>query len=284
MMRTGVLAALLAWLFVSGVAPATAASDKTNSPGADAKTEDKTPALLPGDAENYTLCLDTARTYPEQGLEFAGRWEGLGGGDPARHCAAVALIGLRHYAEAASRLEDLAQNGHERSEIRAGMLAQAAQAWFLNGNSDRAMAVQTAALTLAVPATRQYISLLIDRAMSEADLSKYDAAVNDLTSALQADPNNAEALAYRANAYRKLDRLEPAMADAQRAVALDKTNVSAFLERGTLYQLTGHDNEARQDWLQVVLLAPDSEAARAARASIEKLDVNTGGEGATPQE
>ena len=33
----------------------------------------------------------------------------LGGGEPARHCAAVALIGLGKYEEAAKRLEALAE-------------------------------------------------------------------------------------------------------------------------------------------------------------------------------
>ena len=55
-------------------------------------------------AKTYALCLDSARAYPEQGVEFAGKWVGLGGGEPAKHCQAVAFMGLREYGEAADAL------------------------------------------------------------------------------------------------------------------------------------------------------------------------------------
>jgi len=83
------------------------------------------PALEKENAANYQLCLSTARTYPEQGFELAGRWEGLGGGEAAKHCAAVALIGLHQYPEAAQRLMALALSSKQSADIRAGMLAQA---------------------------------------------------------------------------------------------------------------------------------------------------------------
>ena len=50
-----------------------------------------------------------ARTDPNTAFEAALAWQELGGGEAARHCSAVALIGLGQYGQAATRLEDLAK-------------------------------------------------------------------------------------------------------------------------------------------------------------------------------
>jgi tetratricopeptide (TPR) repeat protein len=231
------------------------------------------PALEKENAANYRLCLSTARSYPEQGFELAGRWEGLGGGEPAKHCAAVALIGLREYPEAAKRLTALALSSKQSADIRAGMLAQAGQAWFLAGNSYLALETQTAALKIVPEKTLQAADILIDRAQTEADAKKYNEAVADLTAALAIDPYNAEAYTFRANAYHDMDRNEAALADAEKAVATDNNNAGAHLMRGILYLAAGRSSEARQDWMKVLELAPDSDAAKAAQHDIESLDV-----------
>jgi len=232
------------------------------------------PALAPEEGPaNYDLCLSTARSYPEQGFELAGRWEGLGGGEPARHCTAVALIGLHQYAEAAKRLQALAESSKQSADIRAGMLAQAGQAWFLGGDNDRAYAAQSAALKLAPQTSLQAVDILVDRAATLADAGKYDEAVVDLTAALAIQPGNIDALTFRASAYRALDKIDPALADAEAAVAGDGNNPDARLMRGILYALKGRDAEARKEWVKTVDLAPTSDAARAAKANMERLDV-----------
>src|SRR5437868_443715 len=72
--------------------------------------------------KTYVVCLELAAARPEAGIEMAGKWRGLGGGEPADHCAAVALIGLKDYFEAAKRLEDLATSSKQSAGLRAGML------------------------------------------------------------------------------------------------------------------------------------------------------------------
>jgi tetratricopeptide (TPR) repeat protein len=225
--------------------------------------------ILEDPEATYGLCLDTARAYPEQGFELAGKWAALGGGEPARHCRAVALIGLREYAEAGASLEDLAQASKREARVRAGMLAQAAQAWLLAGDTGRAHAAQTAALQLA-PGDAD---LLIDRAMTLAEAKNYWEAIDDLNAALAARPDDADALAFRASAYRMVEADDLALEDAERAVALAPGNLNARLERGILYRLQGRDAEARADWLKILELAPDGEPARLARENIERLDV-----------
>ena len=221
-------------------------------------------------AEAYKFCLDLARTYPEQGVEFAGKWVGLSGGEPAKHCQAVALLGMRDFKEAATRLEELAEASKKENAVRAGLLAQAGQAWLLGGDTERAYAAQTAALKL-VPRDAQ---ILMDRAQTLAEAKNYWQAIDDLNVALEVEPKNADAYAFRASAYRMVDADDLATDDASRALALDPGNLSALLERGNLRRMKGRNGPARQDWLKILELAPDSDTAKAARSNIEKLDVN----------
>jgi tetratricopeptide (TPR) repeat protein len=262
-LRTILMNALvLALVLVSPalVLPALAQAPKTGTPAPD----------LVKPAETYKFCLDMARSYPEQGSEFAGKWLGLSGGEPAKHCQAVALMGLREYAEAATRLEELAQSSKRDNTVRAGLLAQAGQSWLLSGDTQRAHAAQTSAITLSPNDVR----LFLDRATTLAEAKNYWEAIDDLNAAIVLDPKNAEAFAFRASAYRMVEADDLALDDAEAALVLDANNLSALLERGNLHRMKGHDAQARADWLKILTLAPESEAARAARANIEKLDVD----------
>src|ERR1700761_3909256 len=64
------------------------------------------PAPMP-DAQRYERCLDLAHSDPQRAFAEADAWRNLGGGFPAQHCAAVALVGLKKYPEAATQLEAL---------------------------------------------------------------------------------------------------------------------------------------------------------------------------------
>src|SRR5688572_26720358 len=66
-------------------------------------------------SHTYEVCLMTAKNEPEKGFEMAGKWQTLGGGPPAKHCEAIALIGMKEYGEAATRLEALAKLNEEES-------------------------------------------------------------------------------------------------------------------------------------------------------------------------
>src|SRR5262249_25716774 len=57
------------------------------------------------EADHYERCMAEARQNPSAAWDEALAWHDTGGGHPAEHCAAVALIGLKQYAEAARRLE-----------------------------------------------------------------------------------------------------------------------------------------------------------------------------------
>lgn len=223
-------------------------------------------------AREYADCLATARVNADQGFERAQRWEALGGGEAARHCGAVALIGLREYTVAARRLQDLAEHSRREPQVRAGMLAQAAQAMLLAGQPALAFGLQSAALKLTPNDAR----ILVDRAATLADARNYWEAIDDLNRALELEPSRVEALVFRASAYRYVDAFDLARYDVDLALKMAPNNVDALLERGMLERLAGDDGAARNDWIRILRLDPTTAAADAARRNIELMDVKTG--------
>lgn len=227
------------------------------------------PAYPADPAKRYEACMALAKSNPTDGWEASLTWMGEGGGEPARHCGAVALIGLKQYREAADRLEDMARESHDEPGLRADMLAQAAQAWILEGDFSRAYADQTTALQLTPGAT----DLLIDRAESLALAKNWRDALIDLDRAIANAPNRADAHTYRATARRALGDLKGATDDATRAVSLDPNSPDAWLEYGDVARLDGDAARARQAWMTVLRLAPKTPLGDAARLNLEKLDV-----------
>jgi tetratricopeptide (TPR) repeat protein len=221
-------------------------------------------------AARYRACMDLAETAPDEALEAAQTWADLGGSDPARHCAAVALMRLGHHVAAAEELETLAGSLEaDYAFLQIPILIQAAQTWLAAGNTERAYRVQTTALA------RQpnNIELLVDRAFTAAEVGNYEAALADLDRALSNAPNRADILVLRASAQRFLGLSEAALADVEAALRLDPRNPDGLLERGTLRRLAGDEAGARDDWLRVTRLAPDTPTAAAARANLARLDV-----------
>lgn len=225
----------------------------------------------------YEACLIIAKKAPEQGWEEAIAWQSLGGGEAARHCAAIALIGLKKYGEAATRLETLANESKRDEPTRAEMFAQAAQAWLLEGNVARADSAQRAALSLA-PGN---IEILMDHAVLLASINHYAETAEILSTVLLRQPNRVEALVLRASAFRYLDNLPGAEDDIAKAVPLDPDFPDALLERGMLRRLKGNDAGAREDWLKVIALQPDGAIADTARRNLEMLDVRDKDAGST---
>lgn len=224
------------------------------------------------DSRSYAECLAMVNKDAEEAYETAIAWRDAGGGEPAKHCAAIALLGLGQYGDAAERLETLAKElQNSQPELSAETLSQAAQAWMLADKPGRAVDVVTAALKLD-PGNPD---LLVDRSVARALAGEYWESVDDLNQALEQRPDDAEALMFRASAYRYLESLELARQDIDRAVELRPKSQDALLERGIIRRLEGDDDGARADWLKVLQLAPDSPAADNARLNLEKLDVDT---------
>ena len=179
-------------------------------------------------------------------------------------------MALKQYAEAADRLEHLAEDmAKAREDTSVAVLGQAGNAWMMAGLVERAKFVFDTALKL----TPNDPDLLIDRARAKGENGEFQAALTDLDAALTRAPGRDDALVYRAAALRKLNRPEQAAKDLAAALQRQPNNVEALLERGAVLQALGDRGGARNDWSRVLALAPDTPAAGTAQALIEQLDV-----------
>jgi len=103
------------------------------------------------DPQHYRLCLNASSNNPSAALIDAETWARQGGGVPAQHCAALALVSLKRYGEAGTRLDKLAAaKDLPDASFRTELFDQAGNAWLLAGDGARAVQSFSAALTPAL--------------------------------------------------------------------------------------------------------------------------------------
>ena len=104
----------------------------------------------PSDAGHYRRCLADTNTNPTAALADAEAWSKSGGNAPAEHCAALALVNLKRYGEAGSRLDKIAGGGGTLDvAFRVALFNQAGNAWLLAGDGARAVQSFSGALALS---------------------------------------------------------------------------------------------------------------------------------------
>jgi tetratricopeptide (TPR) repeat protein len=230
-------------------------------------------------ARRYADCTGLASSAPEKALADAREWEGKGGGAPAGHCEALALIGLGRYREAALSLEKLAgAELRERKDLAGSLYDQAAQAWVLTNASAAAVRDESAAIELEP----QNVDLLVGRGVILASDGRYQDAVADFSKAHAIAATRADVLIFRATAYRKLNSFALARADLDSAIQLQPRNAEAYLERGIVRVLSKDAKGAASDWQQVLKLGAGTPAAVTAAANLKQLMPQPTSSGAVP--
>jgi tetratricopeptide (TPR) repeat protein len=219
-------------------------------------------AAPPPAGDRYDQCLAQVQSDPSVALMTAAAWAKTGGGPAADHCAALALVGLRRYGEAAAKLDLLARGGFAaNASMRIALFDQAGNAWLLAGRADSAIASFTAALAVD-PLDADILS---DRARALASKQNWAKAESDLTAALLVSPERADLFVLRGSARHAMGRLADARQDFDRALALQPRNPDALVERGTMKYQSGDVTGARADWQAAVSGSPGSAAAETAR-------------------
>lgn len=237
---------------------------------ASASADDATEETTIESAKQYRDCLLLAQRRPDQAVESAVAWEKQGGGDPARHCKALALINLDRPEDGALELERIAQTlPAEKAKMAADLFGQAGQAWIKAGKPQLALHDQNEGLKLQP----KNVDLLIDRGLNYGNSGMYADAVTDLTAAAALDNSRPEIFALRAAAYRHLNNNAAALSDVETALKLSPDHPLALLERGKLRLLKGDKAGARQDWLKVIKKAANTPAADEAQLDIQQLDL-----------
>ena len=221
------------------------------------------------DADRYHGCIKMSQTNPSRAFDDAIAWRDLGGGAAAEHCAAISLLEMGHYRAGAERLEFLAQEPTDSAHRRARLLSQSAQGWLLAQDPERAYATLTSAIELSP----KDASLYVDRGAVLAEMALFGEAVQDFDQAILLDPGPVDAYLFRASANRYQELFDLALEDLEKILDFEPTHLDALLERGIVRRLQGDDAAARKDWMWVLELGPDSEAATYARSNLELMDV-----------
>ena len=213
----------------------------------------------------YDACLARAQSDPAGALMQASNWSKQGGGAAADHCAALALVGLRRYSEAASRLDALARSPFASDAARkTALFDQAGNAWLLADRADSAIVSFTAALGVDPFDT----DLLADRARALALKQNWAKADSDLSAALLVSPDRADLFVLRGSARHAMGRKAEARNDFDRALRLQPGNADALVERGTMKFEAGDTAGARADWQAAMAAAPGSPAAQSAQQNL----------------
>jgi tetratricopeptide (TPR) repeat protein len=221
------------------------------------------------DSAHYRECLNAASSSnPAFALGDAEAWTKSGGGIPARHCAALALVSLKRYAEAGTRLDKLAADRAVPDvAFRAELFDQAGNAWLLAGDGAKAVQSFSAALTLSADDA----DLFADLARAQAMRKDWHEADLDLNAALQLQPRRADLLVLRASARRALKRYGDARADIAAALKLKPNDPDALVESGLLRRQVGDIGGAQRDFAAVIKAAPNGAAAAEAKENLDAL-------------
>jgi len=225
-------------------------------------------AKPPPESVHYRRCLVDSSANPAAALADAESWAKSGGGVPADHCAALALVSLKRFAEAGTRLDRLAGGRDSRSaEFRVSLFDQAGNAWLLAGDGAHAVRSFSNALTLSAGDA----DLFADLARAQAMVRNWHEVDLDLNAALQLAPRRADLLVLRASARRALQHFGEANSDIEAALKLKPGDGDALVERGLLRKQLGDMAGARRDF-QAALKNGSGAAAASARQNLDALN------------
>lgn len=176
----------------------------------------------------YKECIALSGTNPTQALAKADEWLAIDNGIAANHCRAMALYGLKRYADAADALTALrTMVPPSNLELRSFVGKQAVEAWISAGRADAALGVLDAQIADMDKATGNNAAtakltsgLLLERARLNLTYGKAKLAAHDLDRAISLTPLNHNLLLERAAAFEMLGDYPLARADAEAVLTL----------------------------------------------------------------
>ncbi|WP_339744144.1 tetratricopeptide repeat protein [uncultured Maricaulis sp.] len=189
------------------------------------------------ETDRYLSCLERINADREAAFEDALAWRMEGGGWPAAHCEARALIALGDAVNGAAMLEDQASAdaGVRDEAIRVSMLVEAGDAWLTIERTDDAQRAFTAALDLSP----NDASALLGQAETKLALGLWDEAESAATASIEQAPTLAGGWRLRALARLETGALDAAWQDMEAAREIEPDNIDILVLRGRI-------NEARR--------------------------------------
>lgn len=130
--------------------------------------------------------------------------------------------------------------------------------------------------TTLSPEEQARVSELVTLGEEKLLAGDYPGAVTDLTTAIEADPDRAQAYSHRGIALAKQEDFEGALADYSRALKLDDTLYIAHYNRGRIYAQQEDYQSAVEDFTAAIEAKPDFARALSnrgfARAQLEDYE------------
>jgi hypothetical protein len=192
----------------------------------------------------YRECSVLANSNPAQALSKADSWLRMDTGIAPLHCRAMALYGLRRFAEAGDLLTTIRDMiTPENIALRSYVARQASNAWIGANRADDALAILgkqiaeiSAMRTENATAALVTADLLVERARINTGYGKLDIAVKDLDHAVSLTPTNENVLMERAGVFEKIGDIPLAMNDLKSVLAINGGHNAA---RAALSRLSG---------------------------------------------
>jgi tetratricopeptide (TPR) repeat protein len=184
------------------------------------------------DPRSYEACAALTETDPAKAQVYAERWIAEGGGRPARHCAAIAALGLGAPASAGALLSDLAVDEAADPAAAARLYLQAGEAFMQAGRRDQAFAALRAAYEAVPDAAEVHMAAATIYAAGE----EWEGVILTLNALERHADLSADAYALRGRAQFNLGRVPAAARDTVRALSLDPLLVDALVLRGDVIE------------------------------------------------
>jgi hypothetical protein len=242
----------------------------------------------------YLECTGLATSNPAQALAKADAWMKIDAGIAAQHCRAMALYGLRRFAEAGDGLALVRDAiGPENITLRSYVTRQAVRAYINASQADRAFALLGAQINEIGSfrgdngnAARLTSELLLDRARLNVTYGKLDDAAKDLDHAVSLTPVNQELLLERASVFEKLGDAPLAKNDIDAVLTINSSNSQARAMRD---RLNGNARNVQAIAVPATVVAPAPTPVSVAPAvpanvTAPALPVPTTGDAATAAE
>jgi tetratricopeptide (TPR) repeat protein len=222
-------------------------------------------------------CLARAESDAAGAIAEAREWQRTAQGSAlgeAGHCMGVALAKAQRWSEAEAALvaaRDAA--GGDDHEQRARMGALAGYAALEGGRGAHGLSLLDQAVGDADLAgdVRLAGEIERDRARALVQARRDLDAAKALTRARSALPTDPETWLLSATLSRRMRRLAEAQVQIEEAARLAPDEPLIGLEAGVIAMIAGREQAATRSWQSVVALAPDSEAAKMARAYLAQI-------------
>jgi tetratricopeptide (TPR) repeat protein len=226
-------------------------------------------SAAPVEAAPYDDCVALAATDPARAEIEARSWAENGGGAPARHCRALALLAQGAERRAAELFVEIATGDRTLpDEVRSNILVEAGEIYLGLADFDLGQKAADRALQLA----RELRPALTLSARLKAGEGKWNGVVSDLDGALANGEPDAGLLVLRASARLHLGDNAAARSDLLWATEIAPDLAAVWLERGTLEAASDDRDAARAAWLKTIGLDRDGIVGEAARLRLQKME------------